>query len=749
MIPKAIQQWGRAPTPLVPKSVLKIYGYLDAPQSLKNILGSGAKLSDLNGDLWDRVDAVSGECLAEIVELLKPHYNSFKHLHIYSGEPLNRSVESLPFSTRTKNAVVANPEKFSTGNLVFCDVLAIPSFGVRSAIEFACVLESVIDNSSHIQLSATSSSQSGYDDVQEISKINSFFQLVSAWAHGEQNIASLQDALPPPIPEWPPEIKEIWSQLGCIESKKLAGDAIQYYSVPKLVKQQLGNMDERLLDIAVERIFAIENTATLEDLGSKFKVTRERVRQLEKKAFTELDRFKGDDYLPVLRRAQALGGHLGRAIPRNHPVILEMLNWVVEDFKNEVSDHELEKSLFLWLAGPYEVYNGWLIKDREIQPLSTQALLDSRDSQGVINLEKVNETLNDFGIKLDFHAAWLDHLQVFLKIDDGLIYFHGSILDKAFSLLKYFAKPMAVEEMLEYIGSDNVRSVRQRLIEDSRFWRINKQNEFVLAGTDGFDEYTGITDEIVQEIELCGGEASYSHLIEKLSRIYGVKENSVIAYLSTPMFTKDKNGMVRVRNVDDVIDVKTDLHKSAACYLSDGGTWVWRTKIDKDAVRGSGRMIPNSFAQEIGCDLGDKVDVPTDFGDITVSWSLSSTTGAHIGSLRHVIDYYGADVGDYLFVKASKPEVSFSFLKESYLNDVETDIVKLALILGNLECKSEDEALSKIAISLGVSQVSKEAILNEARQKLISRGEKNLSNCLEKPKLSVDDYIDGIGQLFK
>ena len=111
MIPKAVQPWGRAPTPLIPKSVLKEYAYLDAPQALKKVLGNHATLAALDTDIWSIVDSVSGDCLAEIVDILKPHFNNFKHLRIYKGGQLSQPLESLPLSTRTKNAVLAYPEK--------------------------------------------------------------------------------------------------------------------------------------------------------------------------------------------------------------------------------------------------------------------------------------------------------------------------------------------------------------------------------------------------------------------------------------------------------------------------------------------------------------------------------------------------------------------------------------------------------------------------------------------------------------
>ena len=749
MIPESIEPWGYAPTPLIPISVLKEYGYLDAPQTIKKILGNHATLAELGGDIWSTVDSVNGDCLAEIVEILKPRFNKFKHLRIYSDGQVPQSLEALPFSIRTKNAIRAYPEIFSLPQLRFKDVISVPAVGVRSAIEFACVVESAAENSIQFEFGPNKVAHFDTEEIPEFSSITSFFKVVSAWALGEQNLVSLASALPSPLPEWPQEIKNIWTELGNIRTEKLAGDALNHYSVPKLIAQELGGMDERLLDIAKKRIFVAKDTATLEELGSKFNITRERVRQLEQKTLSKLERFRSDEYLPVLRRAESLRDRLGSAVQENHSVVKDALNWVVEDFDENHSDKQLAKSLLFWLSGPYQIHQNWLLDDKELPTKSINALLECRDQRGLINQNNIYEILNNLRINEENHLPWLEYLGEFLQVEDGLIYFQGNILDKAHSALQYFARPMTVEEMLDYIGSDSVSSVRQRLINDPRFWRITKQNEFVLAGTEGYDEYTGITDEIIQELELCGGQAPFSHLVEKLSRIYGVKESSVVAYLNTPIFIKDENGIVRIRDYEDDINIVTDITKTSACYLLDQGTWCWRKKIDKDDLRGSGQQIPNAFAQQLGCDIGNKVEVQTELGEITLSWLLTSTTGANVGSLRQALDYYGATIGDYLFIKATKPNVTFSLLKQDQLDAAGPNLVKLALFLGNIGCTTENEAVSGIATAFDITQTSKDAILIEARQKLISRGETGLLKLIQKPKLSVDDYINDMGRLFK
>ena len=81
-----------------------------------------------------------------------------------------------------------------------------------------------------------------------------------------------------------------------------------------------------------------------------------------------------------------------------------------------------------------------------------------------------------------------------------------------------------------------------------------------------------------------------------------------MAYINTPMFTKDGNGIVRVRARQDV-DVSTDIEKTAACYCTNEGIWYWRIKVSPDMMRGSGELCRMLSLNSCGCNLGDRIEV--------------------------------------------------------------------------------------------------------------------------------------------
>ena len=70
----------------------------------------------------------------------------------------------------------------------------------------------------------------------------------------------------------------------------MAGGLVKRYSIPELISRALAPVDERLREILAERVFVTGRAATLETLGEHQGITRERVRQLEKKAVAHLDR---------------------------------------------------------------------------------------------------------------------------------------------------------------------------------------------------------------------------------------------------------------------------------------------------------------------------------------------------------------------------------------------------------------------------------------------------------------------------
>lgn len=114
------------------------------------------------------------------------------------------------------------------------------------------------------------------------------------------------------------------------------------------LSEQFGEREKIILD---ERSLAIGSRSTLEALGARFGVTRERIRQLESRALERLDALLADNRTSPLRRvAKELASTLGTASPSAAVGSVDSL-----DFRSR---------LLLWIAGPYHLDGDWLVKER-------------------------------------------------------------------------------------------------------------------------------------------------------------------------------------------------------------------------------------------------------------------------------------------------------------------------------------------------------------------------------------------------
>ena len=737
-----ISPWGFPPTPLVPAAMRELLGDRPAPKSLCVLAGKQLNIGDLGASVWNHIHAIDTASVQSLLNSIRSRIKNIRQLRLTvkaSGSAL--PVDALPLSTRTSNAL---KYKFRNGqlpkSLTVHELLTIPNFGIRGLLEFACVLEATQSGLFEDSFEKSTAQLSENDISRDIHR---FFQLLGAWASGEEQHKKLGPALPIPCDEWPEELRDLWNQLGQSDPRVLAGDKFVRFSVPALVSRWTECLSERQADILVSRVITSAKPETLEQLGERHSVSRERIRQIETQLFRVLEKLRDRTYGPVMRRARKLRGKLGTVLPVDYIGLADALDWVVADFGAE-QDHALAQQLLLWLAGPYQCQDSWLVADYNVLKDSASTLLDFGVNGTFVSKEQMRMALCELGVLEVHHEAWMNHLRTFKKVDGGYLHFTGSILDKAERLLRFVNRPITAEEIVEYTGSSSVRSVRQRLIDDTRFWRINKQNEFVLAGATGYDEYTGITDEIIQELDTCGGSATVEHLVQKITSSYGVKPSSVLAYLSTPLFVRNEAGLVRVRQ-DEEVAIVGEISNTAGCYLTDN-RWSWRAKIDHNMLRGSGSSIPNAFARELGCDLGDKVLLASRFGNVTVSWPPNSIAGATLGSVRAVLVELEAKEEDYLFVISCDSEVEFRLLRND-LVESRSGHEKLASLVGVIGPLENWNLLSPIARALLVDEQHGAALEQRIRDVLLSRGEIDLADLIEPPELSIDQYLDRIGSV--
>jgi hypothetical protein len=216
------------------------------------------------------------------------------------------------------------------------------------------------------------------------------------------------------------------------------------------------------------------------------------------------------------------------------------------------------------------------------------------------------------------------------------------------------------------------------------------------------------------------------------------------------MFTRDKDGYVRLRREGETVELDLDITKTATCYAANGGGWIWRLEVDAQLQRGSGRALPNAFAQYIGCGLGEKIDVESNFGPVVFSWPMSSSAGASVGSLRPVIEHFDAVAGDCLFLTCSDGALDFGHLPRAELDSIEEKLARAVALVGRDWSDNREGLINSLCQALLIEPSDDpDQDIAACRSRLISRGDSDIANLLGKPKLSVDDYLSNMERMLK
>jgi len=235
---------------------------------------------------------------------------------------------------------------------------------------------------------------------------------------------------------------------------------------------------------------------------------------------------------------------LGAAIPDQ--IARRDLGSLIPGADEPIGSGQMVADLAFWLMGPYEEVGGWLVTSSDLRSESDLALRTATADLGMITTKQAAGILAEVGVAAQYASQWIQSIGKFRAVEGGWIDFRGSLVDKCRNWIRYRGQPVSVDELADLTETESTRSLRNRLIEDKRVKRINKQADFALDEWTQYDEYTGIADEIAQEIAHNGGAAHIDHLVQTISARYGVKASSVRQYATAPMFIHTPDRMVRI-----------------------------------------------------------------------------------------------------------------------------------------------------------------------------------------------------------
>jgi hypothetical protein len=475
-------------------------------------------------------------------------------------------------------------------------------------------------------------------------------------------------------------------------------------------------LDERHLAVLSSRILAWGEKATLQDLGTRFGLTRERIRQveviIEKKVAQRLSSRDNKDFRDASSRFQ---DQLGLVFPADR---FETLQKLLSE--SEITrDHSLLLPLLVWSAGPYEQVGDFFVRaPAEKIVAQTRKAMRALTRRGPVEAVEAGEPLVRLGIKGEFHRRWILGLGEFRFLDKYLACWTGSLADKAEIVLKIRGCPMNREEISAEIGEQfNIDSLANRFSDDPRFCRTDLSH-FGLKEW-GLAEYSSIVDELVAEITQKGGEASAEYLVSTLTSKFHVSALSVKSYLAGPRFIGTSRGTILVRTEQEPFTPGRKIELTKRCYRLKTG-WAYRIPVDEELLRGSGRTLPSAFASEIGLAPLKRLRLASQCGVIPVSWPSQQPS---IGSLRGAVEKLGGVLGDYVFVECvSASRLRFILTKKEIIERA-AGLERLVLETCARSVPDGSERLQHIAGALGLDAT---ASLHAIRRRLETRGEDDL-----------------------
>jgi len=411
--------------------------------------------------------------------------------------------------------------------------------------------------------------------------------------------------------------------------------------LPEVIDGLFATLDERQRAIARDRLYAGDR-ATLDELAQRFSVTRERIRQIERDLREHVEAWLGGpEAAPRVAHVTWLRGRLGSAAP-------------ADDLTAAVPWHRTELRTLgipVWrfvrtLLTGYEETDGWLVAGGadDLREKTRQLFAD-----GPHPLAEAVTMVAQLGVREDVAERWIlavPHLRV---LDGHVVPWPRSINDKAEAVLAVTGKPMSPEEIQERIGEDySLVGIRNQLTADDRFLRVDR-NKYGLTRWGG-EEYLGIREMIVREIERAGGEAPVNTIVANLTSRYDVSESSVRAYSGGPGFERSQRGWVRVAGTSSGdYQPRKDVSETRRCFRSRDGRWWHRVDVNAEHLRGSGSPLPTGFAAHLGMAPGGSLTASTPTGDVVISWHNQPT----MGSIRNVLADYKAGEGDHIFLTVS------------------------------------------------------------------------------------------------
>lgn len=291
---------------------------------------------------------------------------------------------------------------------------------------------------------------------------------------------------------------------------------------------------------------------TLESIGKDFKITRERVRQIERDGLLKLQK-QVKKYRRVYNEIKKNFKKSRGNLLKEEDVFLkitdgnskEEINFLLSinpDFsrRNETEDFYAFWSIGKsgWSSAQKVVESARKKLEKEGKPLAVKDFLKEINQKEKISLEELLSYLA-VSKKLKVNSEGFFGLREWPEINPR------RVKDKAYLIFKKEKKPLHFSKVAEFISSRHLQTVHNELIKDSRFVLVGR-------GTYALREWgyqDGTVKEIISKIlEESKEPLNRKEIVKKTLDQRMVKENTVFLNLSDrKRFLRDQEGFYKIR----------------------------------------------------------------------------------------------------------------------------------------------------------------------------------------------------------
>lgn len=323
----------------------------------------------------------------------------------------------------------------------------------------------------------------------------------------------------------------------------------------QITKKILESLPERARDIVISRygLGDSETKQTLESIGKKYKITRERVRQIEEYSLSNIrksDDFKKLDF--VFNELKDIVDKLGGVVDE-----IELLDAVSKNksIQNHIHFLLVLGDPFVRLKENNDFTCRWCVNEPLAKKIeaSIKSMYEKLSEDDIVSeSELIEEFLNHVKELSEQHKTeeiikrWLNTskkikqnpLGEWGKADSANINVKG-MRDYAYLVIRRHGSPIHFREVAEQISKlfgkkAHVATTHNELIKDSRFVLVGRG----LYALSDWGYMTGVVRDVINNVIDKNGPLTKEEIIEKVLKERYVKENTILVNLQNPKFFK-------------------------------------------------------------------------------------------------------------------------------------------------------------------------------------------------------------------